>query len=781
MKSIKINLFSSVSETEYFGWLSASFGVLLIILLSTLVTANGFVTSDKYAVVIALLLIAPFLTLLVCSKKYKFIQNPIAPKLLFINLSFIFLAILQFGALNLAPLMPKFGPRAFLILYAISVAAFFLLQFFYKNSVKRPLINKIIFLLNLVLILIIPTLMLAVVILPMNWYNANNFHSLAAKYCSWLALATLLIWYLRPNNRYSKWIYNKYLRYGTTLLGCLFPFLLIDPNLSYDVLHYTAYLGPSSLISSGRIPLIDVFSQYGQSYLVYFLGMYFLPKNYHAAALVTSILNVAMLVLSIIILRRFIKNNLTFLVLAITLPFFYWMIYHYNPNGTPSHGGLRYLPVYMLAATLVWMKTSRIFTLSSVSSLFLSFVWSFEATIYSIFIYESFILIKILQNSSNIKKYFNLFITYNRKFIILIAVFLSSILLTYLATVGEIPRYDLYLSLVLSYVGSNSFIDYSWFQEGFYTWVPILTGYFTVICLISRQFYLNKDKNSLWIREACVLFSLGISVGIYCIISSQAFILKPVLLPIYLFLYWGLGRVIEYRRDGTFFNISILGLGPVFIFLWFLLGGTSFGNFFEYPNPTTTPTLLGSIINKGQGSALIFYDAINSFCASSSKKGDVCSKSDKTRGDIYSDPQFKEIKILLDRWQSNSPTLMTFSPMDTIMQVYYQKPHLFPLSFSYVDGFSPELFKYIVDRSKKIIANDIHDGQTIVITDNLDSLNNLQWALLTEISYKWNLEKIDELGNLSVYKFVKKSEKGNSDLLQLPIRDMKNRNSIEQI
>lgn len=781
MKTIKINFFSSISEIEYFGWLSASFGVLLIILFSTLITANGFVTSDKYVVVISLFLIAPFLTLFIYSKKYKIIQSPIAPNLLFINLSFILLAILQFGALNLAPSLPKFGPRIYLILYAISVTLFFLLQFFYKNSVKSPLINKVIFLLNLVLILIIPVLMLAAVILPMNWYNANSFHSLAAKYCSWFALATLLIWNLRSNNRYSQWLYNDYLGYGVTLLGCLFPFLLIDPNLSYDALHYTAYLGPSSLISSGRIPLIDVFSQYGQSYLVYFLGMYFLPKNYHAAALVTSILNVAMLVLSVIILRRFIRNNLTFLILAITLPFFYWMIYHYNPNGTPSHGGLRYLPVYMLAATLVWMKISKIFTLSSVFSLFLSFAWSFEAAIYSIFIYQSFILIKVLQNSSNIKGFFKLFISYNLKFIALVAVFLSLVILTYLATVGGIPRYDLYLSLVLSYVGSNSFIDYSWFQEGFYTWVPILAGYFTVICLISRQFYLNKDKNSQWIREACVLFSLGISVGIYLLMSTQTFILKPVLLPIYLLLYWGLGRIIEYRRDGTVLNISILGLGPVFIFLWFVLGGTSFGNFFEYPNPTTTPTLLGSIINKGQGSTLIFHDAITSFCESPTRKGDVCNKTDRTRGDIYSDPQFEELKVLLERWQSNSPTLMTFSPMDTIMQVYYQKPHLFPLSFSYVDGFSPELFGYIVDRSKKIIANDIHDGQTIVIADNLDSLNNLQWALLTEISYKWNLEKIDELGNLSVYKFINKSQKVNGTLLQLPIRSIKMRNSIEQI
>ena len=305
MKNIKINLIKPVSETEYFGWLSASFGVLLIILLSTLVTANGFVTSDKYAVVIALLLIAPLLTLFLCSKKYKIISSQFTPKLLLINLSFIFLAIFQFGALNLAPSIPKFGSRLYLTSYAIAVVTIFLLHIFYKKILSRSLINRIIFLLNLGLILIIPALMLAAVILPMNWYLGNSVHVPSTIYGGYLALATLLIWHIRPNKKYSKWIFNNYIGYFATLLGCLFPILLIDPQLNYDVLHYTAYLGPSSLISAGRIPLIDVFSQYGQSYLAYFIGMYFLPKNYHAAALVTNVFNVAMLVLAIIILRRF--------------------------------------------------------------------------------------------------------------------------------------------------------------------------------------------------------------------------------------------------------------------------------------------------------------------------------------------------------------------------------------------------------------------------------------------------------------------------------------------
>ena len=477
----------------------------------------------------------------------------------------------------------------------------------------------------------------------------------------------------------------------------------------------------------------------------------------------------------------FVKNNLVFVILSVTLPFFYWMVYHYYPNNTPSHGGLRYFPVYLIAASLVWMNHDRIFTAISVFALFLSLVWSFEAALYSIFIYESFLLIKILQNSIDLQRFFNLFIIYNLKFIILISIFLAMVCLIYLATVGEIPRYDLYLSLVFSYVGVDSFIDYSWYQEGFYAWVPILTGYFTVICLMTRQIILDKDKNLIWPQEACILICLGLSVGVYCLISTQTFILKPIILPVYLFLYWGLSRVIENRGNEAIFNISIIGLGPFFIYLWCILAGTAFGNFLEYPNPTTAPTFLRYLNNSEKDSAKKFHDLLINFCDSPRDKKDVCSSAGKGLGYNYSDPQFDVMTILLDRWQNDSPTLMTFSSMDTIMQVYYQKPHLFPLSFSYVDGFSAKLFKYIVDRSKKIIANDIHDGATVIIANNLDSLNNLQWALLSEISYNWNLEKIDGLGNLSVYKLVKKSEKGNGDLLQLPIRDMKNRNSIEQI
>ncbi len=58
---------------------------------------------------------------------------------------------------------------------------------------------------------------------------------------------------------------------------------------SLDALHYTAYLGPANAVAAGRIPLVDVFCQYGQSYLIYLLALEWLPWTYGAAALVTFI------------------------------------------------------------------------------------------------------------------------------------------------------------------------------------------------------------------------------------------------------------------------------------------------------------------------------------------------------------------------------------------------------------------------------------------------------------------------------------------------------------
>ena len=769
-------------EKDYFEWLSASFGVIFVVFFSIIFTLDGFKNSDKYLILLAVFLSAPLFSIFYYSKNFSFFTKAVRSRLLFSNLIFCFFAITAFGKIHFGPALPKINPILLFGIYCILTALLLNIKIFERQNYSFVTLGFN--LVNTVLIFIIPVYMIAVLILPMDWMTPNYFILNAGKIGAVLAFLTILIWCLPSKSVKFGWVFNKYLGILVICAACFFPILLIDPGLNYDGLHYTAFLGPASAVNAGKIPLIDVFSQYGQSYLVYLFLMNFLPKTYHAAALVTAICNTINIILVIVILRKFIKNNIVFLILALSIPFFYWMVYHYNPNNTPSHGGLRYLPVYMVAASLIWMKIPKVFTGLSMLALFMALVWSFEAFIYSLFIYEVFILTRAGQNNLTLKFAIRESLVLNCKLVGIVTVFLVFISSFYLIFFESLPRYDLYLSLVMSYVGSDPFIDYSWYQEGFYSWVPIIVGYFVLICMITRQFLVNKDRWAPWIQEAAVLFSLGMAVGAYCLISTQPFIFKSILLPIYLFLYWGLNQVITSGYLNKFrVGFSIIGIGPIFIFLWFVLAGQSIGNFLDIPNPSTSPSILRDLLKNGSLNKDNLYKKVNSFCNDSSDalSGNICGHQDKRRGSIFSDPYFEEMKFLIDKWQGDSKELLTFGPMDTIMQIYYQKSPALPFSFSYVDGFSKELFQYILRRSRKVIENDFQEGKTVIVVKDLDKLNNLQLTLIQEINSQGSLSKIDETQNLIVYQFSKKSLNPSLEYLNLLNRVIPPRNALEPI
>src|SRR2546428_1564778 len=104
-----------LSTDETFAWVCGSFGVLLILLLSSAFTMRTFVARDKYVLVAALMGVAPIFAA-APPRRFSWIKKVF----LFINLLFILCGSLWLGAAAVRPYVPRFNPRALSLAYVVS-------------------------------------------------------------------------------------------------------------------------------------------------------------------------------------------------------------------------------------------------------------------------------------------------------------------------------------------------------------------------------------------------------------------------------------------------------------------------------------------------------------------------------------------------------------------------------------------------------------------------------------------------------------------------------------
>ena len=113
---------SDLSTDETFAWMCGSFGVLLILLLSSALTLRTFVARDKYVLVAALMGVAPIFAA-TPPRRFSWIKQGNTSKVfLFINLLFILCGSLWLGATAVRPYVPRFNPRALSLAYVVSAA-----------------------------------------------------------------------------------------------------------------------------------------------------------------------------------------------------------------------------------------------------------------------------------------------------------------------------------------------------------------------------------------------------------------------------------------------------------------------------------------------------------------------------------------------------------------------------------------------------------------------------------------------------------------------------------
>jgi hypothetical protein len=747
-------------------WTSGSFAPPLIVILCAAFTSNSVPTIEKYVIVTFFLGVIP-VVVSICSNRPQFAWLKSATGFIPLNLAFTLTGVILLIATELRPELPVFNPRLLAISYVAGVIIFLL------KVHTLPIKNELIGWVTIALISTTPVLFAAATILPAEWHLAKPLNVRAGVVGAILAVGLIIIW------RQPAWRWfgeSNVLKWMGLVAILAAPFAMLDGELDYDALHYTAYLGPATAVSAGRVPLVDVFCQYGQAYILYNLAFTWLPWTYGSAALVTSILNLLYTASFLIILRRMVQHHFAFLILATTLPFFFWLIYHYSPNVTPSQGGMRYLSIAVLGAVLVWMPPRRLFSVLSIATILICWTWSFEAAIYGTFVYFAFALATVASNTSD----FRVRMVQIAQFALsLLGIFVASffvVAVLYLALFHELPRYDLYVSMILAYVGPDPFMDYAYFKEGFLGWAPLLTSLFPVAWLISRQVFERDATSPDMLPQFAVTWAITCVMSLYCLISTQGFILKVALMPFLILAYAAVERSFANRRDKQIMTVSEIGIAPVFVFLVFLLSGVSVANFVgspAYASPNTS--LLRHLISDGHPFRRDLSVHLRNICNENGvlEPGNVCSGDPNIPAVHYN-----EFANLISKWQSDDQSLLIFHPVDAILSVTLRKPHALPVSFSYVDGFSPALFRYILQRAEPVIQNRLHAGQMLIATKDLQSLNELEWALLNRIANAWTLERVAETEHFAVYRLLNDSTAAGGPLITLPNRTIKTRNGF---
>jgi hypothetical protein len=179
--------------------------------------------------------------------------------------------------------------------------------------------------------------------------------------------------------RFPLWVFS----------ACLIGYLLICPIPSFESVSYGPYLGALHLLRHGGWPLVEVFCQYGLSFLAYLpLGL-LLPFNYAAAALVTNLFNIAMLLVALAIIYTLTNRCKFALPVAAILTIVIWLSLPYNLNATPSVFGVRWLPAWILSWVLVRNTTFRQASARvwAVLLLNLAAVWSLETHIVAVIVF----------------------------------------------------------------------------------------------------------------------------------------------------------------------------------------------------------------------------------------------------------------------------------------------------------------------------------------------------------------------------------------------------------
>lgn len=336
------------------------------------------------------------------------------------------------------------------------------------------------------------------------------------------------------------------------LSGALIGYVLICPLPTFETTHYGAYIGPLHLLRHGGWPLVDVFCQYGLSFLAYSPLGIVLPFNYAAAALMTNLVNIAMLLVALAVIHTLVGHCKFALLVSAFLLVVVWLSFPYNGTYTPSVFGVRWLPTWMLCWLLVRDTPPRNFSarLSALLLLNVAAIWSLETHLVAIVVFGLHAaLVSRLEGKSL------------RRAIVdaLAAVPLSLVghALLVAATVlwrGQLPSYRTYFEFMQFYLANGDpDLAYDWQVLAKTTvesniWVVFAAVYAGLICLAFSSFMRGRSlfMPARFLVGFATLAFTGTAQCIYFVGRPTLGLLAFSALPLYTFLICVLILFLDY-------------------------------------------------------------------------------------------------------------------------------------------------------------------------------------------------------------------------------------------
>ena len=515
---------------------------------------------------------------------------------------------------------------------------------------------------------------------------------------------------------------------------------LFDPYMLVDTISYSPYVGTAFAMRNGAVPMVDTFSQYGPNFVLFAAAFTFAQTFYMASAIV-SLLNVVMGLVFVSIMtrlgcsRRFALVGGTFVVLFLHAAFLYNLTY------TPSVFAMRFLPPFLLVASLVRIPRNRAVTVASSLSVILCSLWSIESFVSACLTYGVWLAVRAVGERQPWRRGMR-----DAGLVALLALGPHAVwTLAYLAALGTPPRYDIYFKLVFDQLhGTHWLIP---IEAGVFAWILFGFVYGTALALAGFKALAGGPNLRFWSGIAAVS-AVGVLQFYYYVGRSATPILVFVAMPLMLLALLTGDWAIECwrRRQAGLPILEPLALAACFL-LFAFMGGVFTDRFFEPIARTySNATLLRGCLLRGDAETCDLRRLVRLVTGAGLPSGQY--PTDESGG---SNSENKASFDLIQRFAYSGAHRVLLFSTDPVPVIFYSRPevasriiyppHAIGIVCPQVDGLSPTLSARALATLKQLAPGDVLIRGTQPIYD-------LDRRALAVIEARWKLCPLSKLATV---------------------------------
>jgi hypothetical protein len=542
----------------------------------------------------------------------------------------------------------------------------------------------------------------------------------------------VIAYILSRQEQTAKWVWLVYFT----------PILLFNIQGTFELDHYNAFVGPAIAVLHGKIPLIDIFCQYGLGYLIFTLAFLVLPNTYTVCTAIVSMMNIFAFILYLLMLRMFIKNAYQFALVGIVSILGVYFSTEQSMNLFPSSLGFRYLPAMLFTYCLVRPQEGGGDRLSHPLSrglLFLNALWSLESLLF-------YFLIAGFYCWLNTRSFKAIAKTMLRLLFILFLGFLVFFVL-YFICFKQFPNYAVYLEYPLHYL--NGIHDQGSFTKNIEIFSERYLFFFPMAIVSLLLFYFSIFDFKKWNNLFLVNFA-GIVFFVYVAVHSFVFHIKTEWV-LFLPSFFGALFFVLYKAKNAIFKFlsgAVIGM-TCFVFLFVFVVKV----FYTAPfNTGSNDALVYHLIHFKKEVFENYWYNLNHFCNKKNYRQDNSDRifftSMPTACQKYN--FHDDVQHVINKYYKNTTEVMLFSA--SMVEILFENNKYNPLMNNPSTDASIDLIQKILLKKN---FSAVKEGKIIIVDKSID-LEPFQSYLLRLLWKKFGFEKIDETPNIWVFKIVKK-------------------------